>query len=78
MELRGFEPLTSCMPWGMLTFTDATCQSRTAWGSMPHGYAWNDGQTHDQDDVCNMADLVTEGGEQGRRRSARSMPAEYE
>jgi hypothetical protein len=30
VELRGFEPLTSCMPWGMLTFTDASCQLRTA------------------------------------------------
>ena len=24
VELRGFEPLTSCMPWGTLTFSDAT------------------------------------------------------
>jgi hypothetical protein len=30
VELRGFEPLTSCMPWGTLTFSDATYWSRTA------------------------------------------------
>ena len=30
VELRGFEPRTSCMPWGTLTFSNAIYWSRTA------------------------------------------------
>jgi hypothetical protein len=25
VELSGLEPLTSCMPWGMLTFSTGKC-----------------------------------------------------
>ena len=31
MELRGLEPLASCMPWGMRPFTRAECQQVMAY-----------------------------------------------
>ena len=36
VELSGLEPLTSCMPWEMLTFNTGKCQARDdPCGSMP-------------------------------------------
>jgi hypothetical protein len=45
-ELRGLEPLASCMPWRMLTFTATHCQERASCVlDEPSTYARNNGQT---------------------------------
>jgi len=54
VELRGFEPRTSCMPWGILTFSDATCWSRTARAARLRLERRSD---HGQDDVRYIADF---------------------
>jgi hypothetical protein len=58
VELWGFEPQTSCMPWGMLTFTIATCQARTSCAhDGPSTYACSDGQTAVKIPSARISDL---------------------